>query len=148
MLNLKREERILLTACHKRTFIFQCLPKEFKTWKRTCTVNGKHACFRGACSQNTTGSIMPFLQTGEREHHQIATGFLTCACHCGRIRFPPEIILFTDTRGGSFLMGVTVRWTFAAALAVRRGFEEPRSAHCQEKRETKLFPGNRGSACL
>lgn len=91
---------------------------------------------------------MLFLQTGEREHHQIATGFLTCACHCGRIRFPPEIILFTDTRGGSFLMGVTVRWTFAAALAVRRSFEEPRSAHCQEKRETKLFPGNRSSACL
>lgn len=38
-------------------------------------------------------------------------------------------------------MGVTVRWTFAAGLAVRRSFEEPRSAHCQEKRETKLFLG-------
>jgi hypothetical protein len=84
---------------------------------------------------------MLFLQTGERLHHPIATGFLTCACHCGRIRILPEIILFTDTRGGSFLMGVTVRWTFAAGLAVRRSFEEPRSAHCQEKRETKLFLG-------
>lgn len=73
------------------------------------------------------------LQTGESKHHQISVGFLTCACHCGWIRLPPEIILFTDTRGGSFLLAVTVRWTFAAALVVRWGFEEPRSAHCQKK---------------
>lgn len=38
-------------------------------------------------------------------------------------------------------MGVTVRWAFAAGLAVRRGFEEPRCTHCQEKQETELFLG-------